>query len=48
MAGIPAKCLACGADLRYEATKLIYHCPVCEPIAVVAAEEGRDVRKEAA
>ena len=29
MPGIPAKCLECGTDLRYDAVQLLYFCPAC-------------------
>lgn len=30
MPGIPAKCLECGTDLRYDPVRLLYLCPSCE------------------
>lgn len=29
MPGIPAKCLECGTDLRYDAAQMNYFCPAC-------------------
>ena len=50
MPGITAKCVECGADLRYDPQNLKFECPVCRPIAieVPATEEVRESRKEAA
>lgn len=47
MPGIPPKCLACGTNLRFDAGKIIYYCPVCAP-EKSAMEEVRETRKEAA
>jgi predicted Zn-ribbon and HTH transcriptional regulator len=30
MPGIPAKCLECGTDLRYDPVRLLFFCPTCE------------------
>ncbi len=29
MPGIPAKCLECGTDLRFDAASMRYFCPAC-------------------
>ncbi|MGH7362225.1 MAG: hypothetical protein ACREJ7_09295 [Candidatus Methylomirabilales bacterium] len=29
MPGIPAKCLECGTDLRFDAAQMLYFCPAC-------------------
>jgi hypothetical protein len=48
MPGIPAKCLECGGDLRYDPMNLTYSCSVCQPVTTPATEETREYRKEAA
>jgi len=40
MPGIPAKCLECGTDLRYDAVQLLFFCPACE-------EKKEEVKAEA-
>ena len=46
MPGIPAKCLECGTDLRYDAAQMIYFCPACEVMTAAAVAEAEE--KEAA
>lgn len=43
MPGIPAKCLECGTDLRFDAASMRYFCPACEEKqeAKVEPEEKR-------
>ncbi len=48
MPGIPAKCLECGTDLRYDAPTMVFFCPACQPIETREKEQVRESRKEAA
>jgi len=45
MPGIPAKCLECGTDLRYDPVRLLYLCPACE--AEEKAPAGAEVKQAA-
>lgn len=45
MPGIPAKCLECGTDLRYDAVRLLHTCPTCE--AKEEARAGAEVKRAA-
>ncbi|HEV8663491.1 MAG TPA: hypothetical protein VGT06_10185 [Candidatus Methylomirabilis sp.] len=45
MPGIPAKCLECGTDLRYDPVRLLHTCPACEGKGEVRA--GAEVKRAA-
>jgi predicted Zn-ribbon and HTH transcriptional regulator len=45
MPGIPAKCLECGSDLRYDPVRLLHTCPACEGKGEVRA--GAEVKRAA-
>lgn len=44
MPGIPAKCLECGTDLRFDAAQMLYFCPACEEKQEVLKAEAEEKR----
>jgi predicted RNA-binding Zn-ribbon protein involved in translation (DUF1610 family) len=46
MAGIPAKCLACGQILHFDGAKSAYYCPECD-VRTSEAMKPEEVKKAA-
>lgn len=42
MPGIPAKCLECGTDLRFDVIRNLYFCPACEEMTAEAVAEAEE------
>lgn len=41
MSAVPAKCLRCKQDLRYDPINLLYGCPVCEAGVIPSTSSWR-------